>query len=84
MYQDEMVGASTLKETEVPAATLIWVAKPWIAGSPVLWYGMLTGELAIGVPGWVFSHCTGFMEGVQPVGGPTVVPLAPEVAGRSR
>jgi hypothetical protein len=33
---------------------------------------MLIGELAIGVPGWAFSHWIAFIDGEQPVGGPTV------------
>jgi len=41
---------------------------------------MLMGELAMGVPGCEFSHWVVFMPGVQSIGGPTVVPLAPLLA----
>jgi hypothetical protein len=69
---------STLKLIACPRLTLIFVAKPWMVGSPA----PATSQSDVGVPGLEFSHATGLVTGVAQ-GSAAAWPLAGSSASAS-
>jgi hypothetical protein len=51
-------GVLILNCSTPPTLTLIWLAKPWMEGSPVP-----ESHVDCGVPGRLFSHATGLITG---------------------